>query len=136
MVQVASVYPNASGVEISLNIAKAGTGIHANVPPGPVIDRRGCRRRSLHGHISRKSKPARGKRECSPPNNGNDPVAHWNPPPATVIATGAVLPATKTTIPQICGLCCSGCTVRRWGLKAWAIPRNNDHYGNRDKLVR
>src|SRR5262249_20213690 len=57
--------------------------------------------------------PVRGKRECSPPNNGNDPVAHWNPPPATVIATGAVLPATKTTIPQICGLCCSVATSQQ-----------------------
>src|SRR5262249_32982439 len=29
------------GVEVGFNIAKAGTGIHANVPPGPVIDGRG-----------------------------------------------------------------------------------------------
>src|SRR5262245_45339861 len=43
---------NIGDVKVGFNIAHAGTGIHANVPTGPVIDGRGCWRR--YPHISRK----------------------------------------------------------------------------------
>ena len=49
-----AIQRNRRDVEVGFNIAKAGPGVHANVPAGPVIDRRGRRRRSLDGYISRK----------------------------------------------------------------------------------
>ena len=39
-------------VEVGFNIAKARSGIHADIPAGPVIDGgRGHRRRTFDGHI-------------------------------------------------------------------------------------
>src|SRR5262249_18771527 len=67
---------NRGGVEIGFNVAKAGTGIHASVPPSPVIDGCGYRRRSLDGHISRKS----GRFDQCNGGDGNCQLLHGGPP--------------------------------------------------------
>ena len=47
---------NRRAVKVGLSIAHAGTGIHADEPTGPVIDRCGCSHRRLYGHVGRKSR--------------------------------------------------------------------------------
>src|SRR5262249_32957253 len=63
------------GVEVGLSAAKAGPGIHTDVPTGPVIDRRGCRRRYPH---------IRCKSRCSDQSGGGDnadcQLVHKKPP--------------------------------------------------------
>jgi hypothetical protein len=67
---------NRGYVKVGLNIAEAGPGAHASVPTGPVIDGRGCGRRSLDGHISRKSRPAHNKDESGQDEKRSDPLGY------------------------------------------------------------
>src|SRR5262249_19255218 len=70
---------NRCAIDVGFNSAKAGTGIHASVPTGPVIDGRGRRRCRLDGYISRESGTAPGKDESGPEQTGRA-LAHKNPP--------------------------------------------------------
>src|SRR5262249_58720043 len=69
------------GVEVRFDVAKAGPGIHASVPTGPVIDGRGRWRRRFDRHVSRKSQPGCGKAESSPGKTGYELVVVHCPVP-------------------------------------------------------
>src|SRR5262249_22272493 len=66
---------NIGDVKVGFNIAHAGTGIHANVPTGPVIDGRGCWRR--YPHISRKGGRSN---QSSDGDNAGCQLLHVSPP--------------------------------------------------------
>src|SRR5262249_43581278 len=107
---------------VGFNTAEAGTGVHASVPAGPVIDGRGwwCWR-CLYSHISRESRPTRSKAESGPGKTEYEPVAHLarspdsapNSPFASLIGRGKGDNPVDCSKAQISGLCCSAATSKR-----------------------